>query len=132
MYGIQYMSLSKILAQIKIKLLSNLMQKYSPEFLYPSDAYLDYHKARNYEYKALHQTSHKIPTNRHLNERNAIWYFLHSASEGYSSAQFKLGQCYLTGQLGLQTDPQKAQQWLAMAADQGHQEAKNTLLYLKH
>ena len=126
------MIISKILIQIKIKLISHLIQKYSPDHLYPSDAYLDYHKARRYEYKALHQSQNKIKSTYNLNERNAIWYFLHSASEGYSSAQFKLGQCYLTGQLGLQTNPQKAQQWLIMAANQGHIEAINTLQRLDH
>ena len=120
--------------RIKVKLISYFIQKCSSDHSYPSDAYLNYLKARRYEFKALHNIypHNKVKPFHNPNERNAIWYFLHSASEGYSSAQFKLGQCYLTGQLGLQTNHQKAQEWLSLAADQGHIEAQDTLHRLHH
>jgi len=122
------MNFFRTIIQMKIKFLSSFIHQYSSEHSSQSDAYLDYLKARGFEFKAMYQARETIDPFYNLNERNAMWYFLHSASEGYSSAQFKLGQCYLTGQLGLQSNPQKAQQWLVLAADQGHLEAKNTLL----
>lgn len=122
------MKIFRTLIQMKMKFFSSFIAQYSPEQSSRSDAYLDYLKARRYEFKAMYQAQDTINPFYNLNERNAMWYFLHSASEGYSSAQFKLGQCYLTGQLGLQSNPQKAQQWLVLAAGQGHVEAKDTLL----
>ena len=123
------MDFLRTLIEIKIKFFSFFIQQDVSDHCY-SNAYLDYLTARHYEFKALHQSWLNEQTHpfSNFNERNAMWYFLHSASEGYSSAQFKIVQCYLTGQLGLQSNPQKAQQWLVLAANQGHLEAKDTLL----
>ncbi|WP_445116798.1 tetratricopeptide repeat protein [Acinetobacter sp. WZC-1] len=97
-----------------------------------SDAYLHYQKARYYEFLAKqygfsrphpHRTSPSCS-----DERNAMWCFLSAATRGYSSAQFKLGQCYLNGQLGVTSNLFKAEQWLMLAARQGHTEARDELL----
>ena len=112
---------------IKNEFLAHFAHFQADEHTYPSDAYLHYQQARCYEFRAKLQASsvqHTSATAHNFHERNAIWCFLHSASEGYSSAQFKLSQCYLNGQLGLNSNPQKAQLWFGLAANQGHAEAQ--------
>ena len=121
------MNLFKIMNTIKNEFLAHFVQFRADEHTCPSDAYLHYQQARCYEFQAkLQASSSPNPTaiTQNFHERNAIWCFLHSASEGYSSAQFKLGQCYLNGQLGLNSNPQKAQLWFGLAANQGHAEAQ--------
>lgn len=59
--------------------------------------------------------------------RNAIWNFLSAALKGHSDAQYKLGLCYLNGQLGLDKSYTHAEEWLKKAARQGHKEAQMTL-----
>ncbi|OTG85237.1 hypothetical protein B9T27_01660 [Acinetobacter sp. ANC 4648] len=96
-----------------------------------SEAYLHYQRARYYEFLAAHHHFHIDPNMillSNLNERNAMWCFLHSATQGHSSAQFKLGQCYLNGHLGLASNRLKAKQWLMLAANQGHMEAQSELI----
>lgn len=103
-----------------------------------SESMYTYHRATSYEHLALNQRDH-LDLDQHLNEkiqkyqRNAIWYFLHSALKGYSTAQYKLGMIYLQGQLGLSPDKKNAYKWLMLAANQGHIEAQHQLyrLYLK-
>ncbi len=93
-----------------------------------------YHRATSYEHLALNQ-QYKLDIDYHHNEkiykyqRNAIWYFLHSALKGYSSAQYKLGMIYLQGQLGLSPDKVNAYKWLLLAANQGHLEARDQLCH---
>lgn len=60
-------------------------------------------------------------------QRNAIWYFLHAALKGYSTAQYKLGMLYLKGQLGLDANKTTARKWLLLAANQGHTDAQIVL-----
>jgi uncharacterized protein len=91
-----------------------------------------YHRATSFEHLALnnHYSVH-YDLHRHERvytyQRNAIWYFLHAALKGYSTAQYKLGMIYLQGQLGLSPDQYKARKWLLLAANQGHIEAQNQL-----
>lgn len=61
-----------------------------------------------------------------------------SANQGYVQAQFGLGMYYhgryLEGRLrneNLEQDEQKAQDWLARAAEQGHKDARDQLVSLK-
>ncbi|WP_336930364.1 sel1 repeat family protein [Acinetobacter tandoii] len=61
------------------------------------------------------------------NSRNAMWYFLRSALRGHPEAEFKMGIGYLNGQLGLDRNYDKAEQWLKKAAQDGHPDAKRCL-----
>lgn len=60
--------------------------------------------------------------------RNAMWNFLSAALRGHRDAQYKLGISYLNGSLGLDKNYTLAEVWLKKAANQGHPEARNTLL----
>lgn len=60
--------------------------------------------------------------------RNAMWNFLSAALRGHRDAQYKLGISYLNGSLGLDKSYTLAEVWLKKAANQGHPEARNTLL----
>lgn len=124
------MDINEIVYYIKNSVLPYLKVKNTHPHVYVSEAYLEYQQARRYEYQS--KLNYFNPNHTELllsnrDERNAIWCFLHSASKGYSSAQFKLGQCYLNGQLGLASNTFKAQEWLALAANQGHIEAQTEL-----
>lgn len=100
-----------------------------------SESMHTYHRATSYEHLALNQRD-PLDLDQRLNEkiqkyqRNAIWYFLHSALKGYSTAQYKLGMIYLQGQLGLSPDKKNAYKWLLLAANQGHLEAQYQLYRL--
>ena len=50
-----------------------------------------------------------------------------SAELGHMKAQYLLGQCHETGCDGLNSDPQKVQEYYKKAASQGHMEAKEKL-----
>jgi hypothetical protein len=47
-----------------------------------------------------------------------------TAQAGNAEAQYKLGNCYLNGEHGLEKDFEKAVEWYTKAAEQGHAEAK--------
>ena len=74
-----------------------------------------------------HPTLEKNPATQ--DNRNAMWNFLSAALKGHRDSQFKLGLCYLNGDLGLDKNYTHAQEWLEKAAKQGHPEAKKTLMY---
>ncbi|MFW1858670.1 tetratricopeptide repeat protein [Acinetobacter defluvii] len=99
-----------------------------------SEALMSYQRAKYFEHLALNTFS-KYPTalteSDETNQRNAIWYFLNAALQGYSTAQFKLGMLYLNGQLGLDPNETKAEMWLNLAANQGHSEALDALNQLQ-
>ncbi len=76
---------------------------------------------------ANHLTSENNPATQ--DKRNAVWNFLSAALKGHRDSQYKLGLCYLNGDLGLDKNYTHAQEWLERAAKQGHPEAQNTLLY---
>ena len=61
--------------------------------------------------------------------RNAIWNFLNAALRGHKEAQYKLGICYLNGELGLERNFSLAELWLKKAADQGYAPANNALIH---
>lgn len=96
-----------------------------------------YHRATAYEHLAINQ-KYSLEKIHALNlqidhyQRNAIWFFLHSALKGYSTAQYKLGMLYLHGHLGLDTNTLKAQKWLILAANQGHLDAQLQLSILQY
>ena len=60
--------------------------------------------------------------------RNAMWNFLSAALKGHRDSQYRLGLCYLNGDLGLDKNYTHAQEWLEKAAKQGHPEALRTLM----
>ncbi|WP_171334170.1 tetratricopeptide repeat protein [Acinetobacter sp. CFCC 10889] len=96
-----------------------------------SEALLSYQRAQHFEHLSLKSFS-SLPYRETLeiedsHQRNAIWYFLNAALQGYSTAQFKLGMLYLNGQLGLDPSIAKAEMWLNLAANQGHSEAQIVL-----
>lgn len=76
---------------------------------------------------ANHTTPEKNPVTQ--DHRNAIWNFLSAALKGHRDAQYKLGLCYLNGDLGLEKKYIRAEEWLEKAAMQGHPEAIKTLMY---
>ncbi|RZJ22693.1 MAG: sel1 repeat family protein [Acinetobacter sp.] len=104
-----------------------------------SEVQLHYVQAQYYEKLALehsqiferlhanHPTSENDPATQ--DKRNAMWNFLSAALKGHCDSQYKLGLCYLNGDLGLDKNYTHAQEWLEKAAKQGHPEAKKTLLY---
>ncbi|MCG2608021.1 hypothetical protein LZZ98_05625 [Acinetobacter sp. SM34] len=59
---------------------------------------------------ANHTTPEKNPVTQ--DHRNAIWNFLSAALKGHRDAQYKLGLCYLNGNLGLDKNYTRAQEWL--------------------
>ncbi|OTG67583.1 tetratricopeptide repeat protein [Acinetobacter silvestris] len=124
------MDITKIIDLLKNTLLTYFKHKDIHHPLYISEAYLYYQRARYYEFLIIPNHFH-TDQNKTLfsdsNERNAMWCFLRSATKGHSSAQFKLGQCYLNGQLGLVSNTLKAKEWLKLAANQGHIEAQSEL-----
>ncbi|MDV2440798.1 sel1 repeat family protein [Acinetobacter gerneri] len=124
------MDFTKIIAQIISHFIYN-STKDSTENLSPfSESFFSYHRAKYFQYLALFNSDAKFTletTTPYSNQRNAIWYFLHSALKGYSVSQYELGICYLKGQLGLQPNLQQAEKWLALAAKQGHLEAIDEL-----
>lgn len=75
---------------------------------------------------ANHTTPEKNPATQ--DHRNAIWNFLSAALKGHRDAQYKLGLCYLNGDLGLDKNYTRAEEWLEKAAKQGHPEAQHLLL----
>ena len=97
-----------------------------------SESMKSYHRGTSYEHLALNQfygihLSHQLSDQLYKCQRNAIWYFLHAALKGYSSAQYKLGLLYLNGQMGLDSNKTTAQKWFLLAANQGHIDAQNQL-----
>lgn len=104
-------------------------EKKQADFFY-SETLAIYRRATFFEYQATFASDFKFGLVKHKkysNQRNAIWYFLHSALKGYSVSQYKLGICYLKGQLGLQPNIKLAEKWLILAANQGHPQAINEL-----
>ena len=96
-----------------------------------SEAFLSYQRAKYFEHLSLNSFSSaatlRTIENQDNYQRNAVWYFLNAALQGYSTAQFKLGMLYLNGQLGLDSNEIQALRWLHLAADQGHPEALDEL-----
>lgn len=96
-----------------------------------SESLRSYQRAQHFEHLSVNSFSSLPYTlteeNPNSHQRNAIWYFLNAALQGYSTAQFKLGMLYLNGQLGLEPNLEKAEMWLNLAANQGHIEASNEL-----
>jgi len=58
---------------------------------------------------------------------NAKWYLLRAALRGHAEAQYKLGLCYLKGDLGLDRNYAQAERWLKKATQQGHHPAQQAL-----
>ena len=61
--------------------------------------------------------------------KKAARWMLRAAEQGYSEAQYQLGDMYSRG-AGVQQDFQKAFEWTFKAADQGHPEAQFQLGYM--
>ncbi|SPL72251.1 Sel1 repeat protein [Acinetobacter stercoris] len=92
-----------------------------------SESFLIFQHAKRFELLALQHmyNSHSADKDQYIYayQRNAFWYFLHAALKGYSESQYKLGICYLKGELGLTQDKYIAQKWFTLAANQGHLDA---------
>ena len=58
--------------------------------------------------------------------REAIRWFRKAAEQNSGLAQFELGKCYLFGH-GVKENKAEAMIWLYKAADNGNEDAKNTL-----
>lgn len=104
-----------------------------------SEVQAEYAQGQYYEKLALehHQTFERLhayqPTSENnpaiQDKRNAVWNFLSAALKGHRDSQYKLGLCYLNGELGVDKNYTHAQEWLEKAAKQGHPEAIKTLMY---
>lgn len=104
-----------------------------------SEVQSEYAQGQYYEKLALehHQIFESLHSNHAISEnnpatqdkRNAIWNFLSAALKGHRDSQYKLGLCYLNGDLGLDKNYTHAQEWLEKAARQGHPEARKMLMY---
>lgn len=126
----------------------NTIKKIVDALLSPSDQHLqgmqniideahwEYGQGQFFEQLAIehHQAFQNNTTNTMLRDdqsiydnRNAMWYYLRAALRGDKEAQYKLGFCYLNGQLGLDRSYIHAEEWLKKAAHQGHLEAKEEL-----
>ncbi len=124
------MDFKQIIAQIISHFICHSTKDHSGDFSPFSESFFSYRRAKYFQYLALFNSDAKFAlktTTPYSNQRNAIWYFLHSALKGYSVSQYELGICYLKGQLGLQPNLQQAEKWLALAAKQGHLEAIDEL-----
>jgi uncharacterized protein len=64
-----------------------------------------------------------------VNQSKAISLWNLAADQGFASAQFYLGCCYLNGE-GVEVDLQKAVIFFRMAADQDHPGARNYLILI--
>ncbi|WP_347453489.1 SEL1-like repeat protein [Acinetobacter thermotolerans] len=60
-------------------------------------------------------------------QRNAVWNYISAGLRGHPEAQYRLGACYLHGELGLEQNHEQARQWLNQAAQQGHRKAEQLL-----
>ena len=61
-----------------------------------------------------------------MDEAVAIKWYLKAAKKGYEEAQYKLGNCYISGE-GVVASRVEAKKWYNRAAEQGHTEAKRML-----
>ena len=91
-----------------------------------------YYEKLAIQHSQMFESLHSNQTEKNLavqDKRNAIWNFLSAALKGHRDSQYKLGLCYLNGDLGLDKNYTRAQAWLEKAAKQGHPEAIKTLMY---
>ena len=65
-----------------------------------------------------------------IDYRQAMYWYRGAADQGYSDAQFMMGQLYANG-LGVFRDYDQAKAWYQKAADQGNLAAKFSLEQLK-
>lgn len=125
------MDFNKLHNHIKKSILSYLATRIALQAQHFSGAFLSYQRAKYFEHLSLNSFSAisnlKLEENQDSYQRNAVWYFLNAALQGYSTAQFKLGMLYLNGQLGLDSNEIQALRWLNLAADQGHLEAQHEI-----
>ncbi|AXQ23755.1 sel1 repeat family protein [Acinetobacter wuhouensis] len=126
------MDLIKIIRRLRSSVIEHFHRPERAHVFNLSESMHIYHRATGYEHLALNRLyeinfDSKFNDQIHKYQRNAIWYFLHAALKGYSTAQYKLGMLYLQGQLGLDANKATAQKWLLLAANQGHVDAQNQL-----
>jgi TPR repeat protein len=91
------------------------------------EANLEFEQAQCFEQLAIEHHLTCDNDQSSYNNRNAIWNFLSAALKGHSDAQYKLGVCYLHGQLGLDKNYTHAEEWLTKAAKQDHSDAQYKL-----
>lgn len=122
------MDFFKAIRQYVLLLVSHLNQEKSSYYRFSfSDTFLSYHRAKYFELLSFQLINKNDYSTQAGHQRNAVWFFLHSALKGYSESQYKLGICYLHGELGLKKNIFIAYKWLKLAADQGHIGAINEL-----
>ncbi len=107
-----------------------------------NEAQAEYRQAQRYEHLAANEyTAYLLqqkhyPSSANLAEiqaryqkhaRNSQWCLLQAALRGHADAQYKLGVCYLKGELELDRNYVQAEKWLKKAAQQGHLQAQQTL-----
>ncbi len=55
---------------------------------------------------------------------------MRQAEQGFAEAQYALGECYEEGE-GVEQDLEEAAKWYRLAAEQGHEDAKEALEKMK-
>jgi TPR repeat protein len=83
-----------------------------------------------YELAVLHESANTIPDVRNkvvADDAYALELFQRAAKLGHKSAQFRLGQAYEYGQMGLTIDNRASISWYSKAAAQGEHQAELAL-----
>ena len=95
---------------------------------YVQGEYFEHLAIQHHQEFLLHHADSQTDSSN-IDCRNAIWSFLNAALRGHKEAQYKLGICYLNGELGLERNFSLAELWLKKAADQGYAPANNALIH---